>query len=94
MQKEVVRPRGQVKRNFTFLVSYANSIDELDNAYGCDDYKSFAEAEKFVRDTFFNNPHMQNKGIYVISTYDPKRDIVIDDICKCYWENNQLCEMI
>ena len=92
MKTEPVRPRGQVKRNFTFLVSFANSREELNNAYGCDDFKSFAEAEKFIRDTFFNNPNTAEKGIYVISIYDPRTDVVINDICKCTWQNNQLCE--
>lgn len=94
MDKEYLRPRAEIKRIFTFLISFANSIDDIADSYGCDDFKTFAEAEKAIRDNFFNNPSIQENGVYTISTYDPTHDIVIDDICKCYWKNNQLCEMI
>lgn len=94
MNTKQTRPRTQVSRTFSFLVSYANSIDEVHDAYGCEDFPTFKEAENFIRENFFNNPHMQEKGIYIISTYHKPTDICISDICKCYWKNSMLHEIL
>ena len=93
MNTQPSRPRAQVKRNFSFLVSYANSAEQIKDAYGCMDFPSFKEAEAFIRDNFFHNPDMQRSGIYIISTYNPSTDLIITDICHCYWRNNMLHEM-